>query len=222
MEKVRLKNPILIILVFSIRLYQILISPILGPKCRFYPSCSQYCIESLKKFGLFKGIFFSAIRLKECHPFGKSGFDPVREKIEFKNVSLKEIRKLRKINLYSDNFRNLSNYKEDKYKKTQHYGIFKDNKLVSGLTLIETIKDSKEKNIQIRGMFTVKGEMKKGYGSMLIKNVIKKLKQNKIKTIWCNARISALKFYKSNKFIEVGKEFNIPLIGTHKKLARKI
>ena len=79
MEKVRLKNPILIILVFSIRLYQILISPILGPKCRFYPSCSQYCIESLKKFGLFKGIFFSVIRLKECHPYGKSGFDPVRE-----------------------------------------------------------------------------------------------------------------------------------------------
>jgi len=221
-EKVRLKNPVLIILVFSIRFYQILISPILGPKCRFYPSCSQYCIESLKKFGFFKGIFFSFMRLKECHPFGKSGFDPVREKIEFKNVSLKEIRKLRKIYLYSNNLSNLSNYKEDTYKKTKHYGIFKDHKLVSGLTLIENTKDLKEKDVQIRGMFTIKSEMKKGYGSMLIENVIIKSKQKNIQNIWCNARISALKFYKKNKFIEVGEKFNIPLVGYHKKLARKL
>ena len=71
-------------------------------------------------------------------------------------------------------------------------------------------------------MFTIKSEMKKGYGSMLIENVIIKLKQNKIQNIWCNARISALKFYKKNKFIEVGDKFNIPLVGYHKKLARKL
>ncbi len=162
------------------------------------------------------------MRLKECHPFGKSGFDPVREKIEFKSVSLKEIQKLRKINLYSNNLSNLSKYKEDAYEKTKHYGIFKDHKLVSGLTLIENTKGLMEKDVQIRGMFTIEGEMRKGYGSMLIKNVIIKSKQNKVKIIWCNARISALKFYKRNKFIEVGEKFNIPLIGSHKKLARKL
>jgi len=162
------------------------------------------------------------MRLKECHPFGKSGFDPVRENIEFKGISLKEIQKLRKINLYSNNLGKLSNYKEDAFKKTKHYGIFKDDRLVSGLTLIENTKDLKEKNVQIRGMFTIKSEMKRGYGSMLIKNVIIKSKQNKIKTIWCNARISALRFYKRNKFIEVGDKFNIPLIGAHKKLTRKL
>ena len=222
MEKVRLKNPILIILIFLIRFYQILISPLLGPKCRFYPTCSQYCIESLKKFGIFKGLFFSVMRLKECHPYGKSGFDPVRENIEFRSVSLKEIQKRRRRYLYSDNVRNLSNYKEDKYEKTKHYGIFKDDKLVSGLTLIENTNGLKERDVQIRGMFTVTGEMKRGYGSMLIKNVILKTKQNKIKIIWCNARVSALQFYKRNKFIEAGEKFNIPLIGYHKKLVRKI
>lgn len=222
MEKVRLKNPFLIILVFSIRFYQILISPILGPKCRFYPSCSQYCIESLKKFGIFKGLFFSVMRLKDCHPFGRSGFDPVRENIEFKSVSLEQIQQLRKINLYTNNLNYLANYKEDEYKKTKHYGLFKDNKLVSGLTLVENTKGLKEKDAQIRGMFTIKSEIKKGYGSMLIKNVVIKSKRNKIKTIWCNARISALKFYKRNEFIEVGEKFDIPLVGTHKKLVRKV
>ncbi len=162
------------------------------------------------------------MRLKECHPFGKSGFDPVKENIEFRKVSLSEIHKPRKINLYSDHLGNLSNYKEDKYKETEHYGVFKDNKLVSGLTLIETSGCLKQKDVQIRGMFTIKSELKKGYGSILIENIIIRSKKNKINTVWCNARISASEFYKKNKFIEVGKIFNIPLIGPHKKLARKI
>lgn len=63
--------------VLLIKLYQYVISPILGPKCRFFPTCSQYAEEALKKHGVFKGVYLSAIRISKCHPLGKSGFDPV-------------------------------------------------------------------------------------------------------------------------------------------------
>ncbi len=96
MEKNKIKNPIIILLVLPIRFYQIFISPLLAPSCRFYPSCSQYCMESLEKFGFFKGLYFSFLRLKKCHPFGKSGFDPVRENIVFNTISLINIKKHRK------------------------------------------------------------------------------------------------------------------------------
>ena len=60
-----------------IRIYQSLISPLLGPSCRFTPTCSQYAKEALKKHGLFKGPYLTLIRLSSCHPWGKSGHDPV-------------------------------------------------------------------------------------------------------------------------------------------------
>ena len=63
--------------VFLIKLYQTIISPALGAKCRFNPTCSNYAIESLKKHGLFKGLYYSIIRISKCHPWGKSGDDPV-------------------------------------------------------------------------------------------------------------------------------------------------
>ena len=60
-----------------IRIYQSLISPLLGPSCRFTPTCSQYAKEALKKHGLFRGLYLTLIRLSSCHPWGKSGHDPV-------------------------------------------------------------------------------------------------------------------------------------------------
>ncbi len=60
-----------------IKIYQIVISPILGPKCRFKPTCSNYAIEALKKHGIFKGSYLAAKRILRCHPWGGSGFDPV-------------------------------------------------------------------------------------------------------------------------------------------------
>ena len=60
-----------------IRIYQSLISPLLGPSCRFTPTCSQYAKEALKKHGLFKGLYLTLNRLSSCHPWGKSGHDPV-------------------------------------------------------------------------------------------------------------------------------------------------
>jgi len=64
---------------FPIRLYQVLVSPLLGKSCRFEPSCSEYSIESIKRHGIIKGTLYSVKRISKCHPFGKSGFDPVKD-----------------------------------------------------------------------------------------------------------------------------------------------
>jgi len=214
-------KPIIFLFVVPIKIYQLFISPLLSSNCRFYPTCSQYCIDSLNKFGFFKGMYYSFIRLKECHPFGKSGYDPVKAKVYFKEISLKEIKHHRKKNLYQYYPKELSVYKEDNYKTTRHFGLFNDEDLVSGLTLIQkTIMKKKYKSFQIRGMFTVKGKVRKGYGSILINCLSQELKKTGIEIIWCNSRVSAIKFYKKNKFQEIGKVFNIQYIGRHKKLLR--
>ena len=65
------------LLVIPIKLYQILISPILGPNCRYHPTCSQYSIEAINKNGPFKGTWLAIKRISSCHPWGGSGHDPV-------------------------------------------------------------------------------------------------------------------------------------------------
>ncbi|MBC7614495.1 MAG: membrane protein insertion efficiency factor YidD [Pedobacter sp.] len=60
-----------------IRLYQLLLSPLLGASCRFTPTCSQYGIEAIKKHGPFKGGWLTLKRIGNCHPWGKHGHDPV-------------------------------------------------------------------------------------------------------------------------------------------------
>ncbi|AET71005.1 hypothetical protein Desor_5639 [Desulfosporosinus orientis DSM 765] len=65
------------LLVGLIRLYQIFISPLKGQTCRFYPSCSEYSIQALQKYGLIKGSWKSIIRILKCHPFHPGGHDPV-------------------------------------------------------------------------------------------------------------------------------------------------
>ncbi|HMR82145.1 MAG TPA: membrane protein insertion efficiency factor YidD [Niabella sp.] len=60
-----------------IKIYQWVISPWLGPKCRFTPTCSQYALEAFKKYGIFKGFWLSVKRISRCHPWGGSGHDPV-------------------------------------------------------------------------------------------------------------------------------------------------
>tara|TARA_B110000444_G_scaffold260838_1_gene309495 strand:+ start:7869 stop:8099 length:231 start_codon:yes stop_codon:yes gene_type:complete len=65
------------VLLFVIYLYQNLISPILGPKCRFTPTCSNYSVAALKKYGPIKGVWISLTRIFKCHPWGGKGFDPV-------------------------------------------------------------------------------------------------------------------------------------------------
>lgn len=60
-----------------IRLYQVVISPLTPATCRFEPTCSHYSAEAIQKHGVFKGIWLSVKRISKCHPWGKSGYDPV-------------------------------------------------------------------------------------------------------------------------------------------------
>jgi len=66
-----------IILIKLIRFYQRFISPFLPPVCRFQPSCSEYAINSIEKYGVFKGIIKACFRILRCNPFCKGGYDPV-------------------------------------------------------------------------------------------------------------------------------------------------
>ncbi len=63
------------LLIIIIKFYQFFISPVLGNKCRFFPTCSEYFIEALQKFGLFKGSELGIKRILRCHPFKKLGGD---------------------------------------------------------------------------------------------------------------------------------------------------
>ena len=60
-----------------IRLYQLTLSPWLGLQCRYEPSCSKYAAEALTRFGVWRGVWLAAKRLGRCHPWGRSGYDPV-------------------------------------------------------------------------------------------------------------------------------------------------
>ncbi|SFN07173.1 hypothetical protein SAMN05421741_1015 [Paenimyroides ummariense] len=73
----QLKKILIFPFVVLIRFYQLVISPLTPPSCRFTPTCSHYTLEALKKYGLFKGSWLGIKRIAKCHPWGKSGYDPV-------------------------------------------------------------------------------------------------------------------------------------------------
>jgi putative membrane protein insertion efficiency factor len=60
-----------------IRFYQWTISPLLGPRCRFYPTCSNYALEAIRRYGALQGTWLAVRRLVRCHPWHPGGFDPV-------------------------------------------------------------------------------------------------------------------------------------------------
>ena len=62
-----------------IRLYQLTLSPWLGRQCRYEPTCSHYAAEAVTRFGARRGVWLAAKRIGRCHPWGRSGYDPVPE-----------------------------------------------------------------------------------------------------------------------------------------------
>jgi putative membrane protein insertion efficiency factor len=68
------------ILIGFIRAYQLILSPWLGPRCRFYPSCSCYAHAAIEKHGALRGGWLALRRLLRCHPFNEGGYDPVPDK----------------------------------------------------------------------------------------------------------------------------------------------
>ncbi|MBU3694685.1 MAG: membrane protein insertion efficiency factor YidD [Rhodocyclaceae bacterium] len=64
-------------LIALVRTYQYFLRPLIGPRCRFYPTCSAYAIEALQRHGLLRGSALTLHRLCRCHPYNPGGFDPV-------------------------------------------------------------------------------------------------------------------------------------------------
>ncbi len=64
--------------IYLIEKYQKYISPMLGKKCRFYPTCSEYTKQAIEKYGLLKGVFLGLKRIFRCNPFSKGGYDPLK------------------------------------------------------------------------------------------------------------------------------------------------
>ena len=65
------------LLAFVIKLYKIVVSPLLPPACRFLPTCSEYALEAIEKHGTVKGLYLALRRIFRCHPLCEGGFDPV-------------------------------------------------------------------------------------------------------------------------------------------------
>ena len=63
-------------LIFAVRAYQCWVSPLLGPSCRFTPTCSEYAVQAVRKYGAARGAWRAARRIARCHPFHPGGHDP--------------------------------------------------------------------------------------------------------------------------------------------------
>jgi len=73
-------SPLQWLAILLIRGYQLLLSPLIGPRCRFTPTCSEYGIEAIRRHGFLKGCWLTSKRLLKCHPLHPGGYDPVPKK----------------------------------------------------------------------------------------------------------------------------------------------
>jgi len=73
-----------------LRIYRLCLSPLLGNRCRFYPSCSHYCTDAVKRFGVIRGMWLGMVRICKCHPFHPGGVDPVPDMPSVQGVSTYE------------------------------------------------------------------------------------------------------------------------------------
>ncbi len=74
-----------IVVVILIRGYQWLVSPVLGERCKYYPSCSAYALQAVQRFGILRGLVLAVWRLLRCNPWSDGGFDPVEDQRLFKS-----------------------------------------------------------------------------------------------------------------------------------------
>ncbi len=65
------------IILFLLKAYKLLLSPLIGQHCRFLPTCSDYMAQAINKYGISRGLYLGARRILKCHPFHEGGFDPV-------------------------------------------------------------------------------------------------------------------------------------------------
>ena len=70
--------------VLPIRVYQRLLSPLVGQRCKYYPSCSEYAAQAIQRYGILRGLVLAGWRLLRCNPWSRGGFDPVEEQRVFK------------------------------------------------------------------------------------------------------------------------------------------
>jgi putative membrane protein insertion efficiency factor len=87
------------LLIAPIRLYQRWISPAFAPRCRYYPSCSEYAAQSIRELGPIRGLILAAWRLLRCNPFSRGGFDEVSDRRLFRNAPGRSGRGSSKANL---------------------------------------------------------------------------------------------------------------------------
>ncbi|AWX14934.1 membrane protein insertion efficiency factor YidD [Mergibacter septicus] len=83
-------SPFAKVLILLIRFYQVVISPLIGPRCRFTPTCSAYGLEAIRTYGAVKGGWLTLKRVLKCHPLGSSGYDPVPPRTEHHNHRYRE------------------------------------------------------------------------------------------------------------------------------------
>jgi putative membrane protein insertion efficiency factor len=70
-------NPVRRLLIWSVRGYQMVVSPLLPRSCKYHPSCSQYAVDALREFGVVRGVILAVWRLLRCNPLSYGGYDPV-------------------------------------------------------------------------------------------------------------------------------------------------
>jgi putative membrane protein insertion efficiency factor len=77
-------RPLRAVVLLPIRIYQRLISPAMGSRCKYYPSCSEYAVEAIRRFGILRGLVLAGWRLLRCNPWSHGGLDPVEDQRLFK------------------------------------------------------------------------------------------------------------------------------------------
>ncbi len=83
---IRMRSPAQIVAIQLLRAYKWAISPMLPPSCRYVPTCSEYAMEAVERYGALRGSWMAVVRLMRCHPFVKGGYDPVIKHLQDDSV----------------------------------------------------------------------------------------------------------------------------------------